>query len=494
MTQFPNKQNRSLVWLVMGLLPLFSGVAWSQEQPNILFIFADDQSYETVRAHGNDAIHTPHLDSLAESGVSFMNAYNMGGWSGAICVASRTMLQTGRFLWRAHAVERKMRELAAKGQTWPQLMQSAGYETYVTGKWHVKIPSGDIFQHAVHERPGMPKDTPEGYQRPIEGRPDKWSAYEPSFGGFWEGGRHWSEVVADDAESFLEHAAGQDRPFFMYLAFNAPHDPRQAPKRFVDMYPQEDMEVPVNYVRSYPFKKEIGLYRKMNKDGTFSWQRDENLAPHPRTEYSVRVNRSEYYAIITHMDEQIGRILDKLEGIGLKDNTYIFFTADHGLACGNHGLLGKQNMYEHSLKVPFLVAGPGIPQNEKRHAFIHLQDVMATSLDLAGIEKPAYVEFSSLMPLIEDSSREGHLGDTLYFAYQMELQRMIRVGDYKLMAYPQARRLRLFNVAEDPHEMNDLAGHPGQWSRIRKMFGQLTRLQAEMEDPLDLKPYYEKLL
>ena len=190
------------------------------------------------------------------------------------------------------------------------------------------------------------------------------------------------------------------------------------------------------------------------------------------------------------MDEQIGRILAKLEDVGLKDNTYIFFTADHGLACGNHGLLGKQNMYEHSLKVPFLVVGPGVPQNEKRHAFIHLQDVMATSLDLAGLEKPAYVEFSSLMPLIEDSAREGHLGDTLYFAYQMELQRMIRVGDYKLMAYPQARRLRLFNVAEDPHEMNDLAGHPGQWPRIRKMFGQLTRLQAEMEDPLDLKPYY----
>ena len=481
------------MWLLMGLLSLVSGVGWSQEKPNILFIFADDQSYETVRAHGNDAIHTPHLDSLAESGVSFMNAFNMGGWSGAICVASRTMMQTGRFLWRAHAVERKMRDLAAKGQTWPQLMQSAGYETYVTGKWHVKIPSEDIFQYSVHERPGMPKDTPEGYQRPIEGRPDKWSPYEPSFGGFWEGGRHWSEVVADDAESFLEHAAGQDKPFFMYLAFNAPHDPRQAPKRFVDMYPQEEMEVPVNYVRSYPFKKEIGLYRKMKKNGTFSWQRDENLAPHPRTEYSVRVNRSEYYAIISHMDEQIGRILDKLEDIGQKDNTYIFFTADHGLACGNHGLLGKQNMYEHSLKVPFLVAGPSIPQNEKRHPFIHLQDVMATSLDLAGMEKPAYVEFSSLMPLIEDSSREGHLGDTLYFAYEMELQRMIRVGDYKLMAYPQARRLRLFNVAEDPHEMNDLAGHPGQWPRIRIMFGQLTRLQAEMNDPLDLKPYFAKL-
>ncbi len=225
-------------------------------KPNILFIFADDQSYETVHAHGNEAISTPNLDTLAKTGVSFHNAYNMGGWNGAICVASRTMMQTGRFIWRAHQVDSraKLKELAEKGQTWPQLMEAAGYETYMTCKWHVKVPSAEIYQNAVHERPGMPKDTREGYQRPVEGDIDKWSPYDQSVGGFWEGGKHWSEVVADDAETFLDKAAGSEKPFFMFLAFNAPHDPRQAPKRFVDMYPQEEMEVPVNYMRSYPYK------------------------------------------------------------------------------------------------------------------------------------------------------------------------------------------------------------------------------------------------
>jgi arylsulfatase A-like enzyme len=386
-----------------------------------------------------------------------------------------------------------MKELAGKEQTWPQLMESAGYDTYYSGKWHVRIPSADIYQNAIHERPGMPNQTPEGYQRPIEGEQDKWSPYERSFEGFWKGGKHWSEVLADDAEAFLDKAEDSEKPFFMMLAFNAPHDPRQAPKRFVDMYPQEEMEVPVNYMRSYPYKHEIGVYGNKKKDGTWAMQRDENLAPHPRTEYSVRVNRSEYYAIISHMDEQIGRILAKLKETGEMENTYIFFTADHGLSCGNHGLLGKQNMYEHSVKVPFLVVGPDVPKGESRDAFIHLQDVMATSLDLAGVEKPDYVEFSSLLPLIEDAKKESHLGDTMYFAYEMKLQRMVREGDYKLIVYPQAHRVRLFNVAEDPHEMNDLAGDSSQWPRIRTMFETLLNLQEQMEDGLDLKPYFPEL-
>ena len=488
--------SKIIVRLIFAIL-LVLGInsAWSKDRPNILFIFADDQSYETVNAHGYEALSTPHLDTLAESGVSFYNAYNMGGWNGAICVASRTMMQTGRFIWRAHQVDNKMnlKELAKTGDTWPQLMESVGYETYFSGKWHVKIPPEDIYNHAVHERPGMPNQTPTGYQRPVEGEPDKWSPYDQSFEGFWKGGKHWSEVLADDAEAFLDNASGSEKPFFMFLAFNAPHDPRQAPKRFVDMYPQEEIAVPINYQPSYPYKYEIGLFGKQKADGTWAMQRDENLAPHPRTEYSVRVNRQEYFAIISHMDEQIGRIMAKLKETGQADNTYIFFTADHGLSVGHHGLIGKQNMYEHSVKVPFIVVGPDVPKNESREGFVHVQDVMATALDLAGVKKPGYVEFSSVMPLIEDKKRESHLKDTLYFAYEMKLQRSVRVGDYKLIVYPPANRVRLFNVEADPHEMDDLVTDPAQWPRIRKLFHTLMDLQAEMEDGLDLKAYFPEL-
>jgi choline-sulfatase len=464
------------------------------DKPNILFIFADDQCYETIHALGDPEVKTPNLDRLARSGVTFSNAYNMGSWTGAVCVASRTMLNTGRFVWRArHA---NLPEIMSREQSWSQLLHNAGYETYMTGKWHVgglKTPT--VFDHVIHERPGMPNQTPEGYQRPIEGQPDKWSPCDPKFGGFWKDGKHWSEVLGDDATEFLQQAAARDRPFFMYLAFNAPHDPRQSPKRFVDMYPQEQIDVPENFLPKYPYMSDIGLlHASKSKDGkiTHRFLRDENLAPWPRTQYAVRVHRQEYYAIITHMDEQIGRILAALERTGKADNTFIFFTADHGLACGHHGLMGKQNMYEHSMRPPLIVVGPGIPQGEKRRPCVYLQDIMATTLDLAGVPKPDFVEFHSLLPYVRDPDC-GSAYDAIYGCYLADLQRMIRVNDWKLIVYPKAKVLRLFNLADDPQEMYDLAADPNQKERIRKLFARLLKLQDQMDDSLDLRTAFPEL-
>ncbi len=279
-------------------------------RPNFLFILADDMCFDTINALGNSEIKTPNLDRLARAGTTFSNTYNMGGWNGAICVASRTMLNTGRFIWRAKAT--KFKPFVEEKKAWSQLLSEAGYETYMTGKWHVGgLKTGQIFDHVVHERPGMPNQTPEGYQRPVEGQPDQWSPYDPKSEGFWKGGKHWSEVLADDATQFLADAGKKDDPFFMYLAFNAPHDPRQSPKEFVDMYPYEEIAMPENFLPEYPYKEEIGCYRfpKGKDKQEYSYQRDEKLAPWPRSEYAIQIHRQEYYAIITHMDEQIGRIL-----------------------------------------------------------------------------------------------------------------------------------------------------------------------------------------
>ncbi len=456
------------------------------EKPNILFMFTDDQSFNTIRALGNDEIHTPNLDRLVGQGTAFTNAYNMGAWHGAVCVASRTMLVTGRSVWRAEAVDNRKAcaTLAKQGETWPQLLKSAGYETYMAGKWHVKIPTKPIFDHVRNERHGMPNQTPEGYQRPVEGQPDKWSPSDPKFGGYWKGGKHWSEVLAEDAEIFLSSAAKSDKPFFMYLAFNAPHDPRQAPQRFVDMYPPEKIKVPDSFLPEYPYMREIGCYTE-KRNGIDVPLRDENLAPWPRTEYAVKVQRGEYYAAVTHLDEQIGRILKALEATGKMDNTYIFMSSDHGLACGNHGLLGKQNMYEHSMKPPLIVVGPSVPKGEQRDALVYLQDIMATTLDLAGVEPPDYIEFNSLMPLIKAPKAPSHY-DAIYGCYTPTLQRMIRIGNHKLIVYPKADVMRLYDLNKDPHELNDLAGDPEHQPLIAKLYKRLIELQKDMGDPLKL--------
>ncbi len=462
----------------LALLPQFSHA----EKPNILFLFADDQCFETIRALGHTDIDTPNLDRLVQRGTTFTHAYNMGSWSGAVCVASRTMLITGRTVWRANAIYDATDKEREAGRLWPQMMARAGYTTYFTGKWHIKADAAKTFDVTKHIRAGMPKDTPEGYTRPLAGKPDPWSPSDPKFGGFWAGGKHWSEVAGDDAIEFLGAAKQKAKPFFMYVAFNAPHDPRQSPQEYVDKYPLDRVAVPKNYLPEYPHKDAMGCGATL---------RDEKLAPFPRTEHAVKVHRQEYYALITHLDAQIGRILDALEKSGKADNTWIFFTADHGLAVGHHGLFGKQNMYDHSLRVPFVVTGPGVKAGAKLDAPIYLQDVMATALDLAGASKPEQVEFHSLLPLLR-GEKSPAAREAIYGAY-LELQRAVIHDGWKLILYPKAQVARLYNLANDPAEMRDLAADPAHAQRVRALFQRLSALQKDLADPLDLSTAFPKL-
>ncbi|VGO23176.1 sulfatase-like hydrolase/transferase [Pontiella sulfatireligans] len=460
----------------IAILGSLTTVHAKSDKPNILFIFADDMSYETIGAYGLLDIDTPHLDKMVEAGTTFTHAYNMGAYNGAVCVASRAMLNTGRFVWNtyAHDTGPKMKKEVQDRRMWSQLMNKAGYRTYMTGKWHVKAKPEDIFDVAVHERPGMPNQTPEGYNRPVDEEDYKngWKPWETKYEGFWKGGKHWSEVVADDSIDFLNDAKTHDEPFFMYLAFNAAHDPRQAPKEYVDRYPLDRVKLPENFVPKYKYQDEIGCGEEL---------RDARLAPFPRTEYSVKVNRQEYFALITHMDDQIGRILKALEETGQADNTYIVFTADHGLAIGHHGLIGKQNMYDHSVRVPFMVVGPNVKKGEKNNAPIYLQDIMPTALDLAGAPIPDDVEFKSLLPML--NGKKKHY-DSIYGAYKGQ-QRMICKDDWKFIHYPTANANRLYNMNADPFEQNDLAMNPEYAAKVKELKTDLLELSADLSDPLD---------
>ncbi len=453
------------------------------KKPNILFIFADDQTFEGIHALGNDEVITPNLDNLAQSGVTFTHTYNMGAWHGAVCVASRAMLNTGRFVWHAKdAEDNHYPEMKEKGQFWSQMMKSAGYDTYMTGKWHVKMSADTIFEEAKDIRPGMPKSVKEAYNRPQSPEDTTWLPWHKKYGGYWEGGKHWSEVVGDNAIGFLDEAKVSENPFFMYIAFNAPHDPRQSPKKYVDMYPLENVAVPENFQELYPYKDEMGCGEKL---------RDEALAPFPRTEYSIKVHRQEYYALITHMDEQIGRIITHLKETGQDKNTYIVFSADHGLAIGHHGLVGKQNMYDHSMRVPLIVVGPDVPENEKRDMQVYLQDLMATTLDLAGVEKPEYVEFNSLIPMINQEVDHSSYPE-IYGAY-MNLQRMVRTEKFKMIVYPKAKKVLIYDMVNDPLEMTDLADDANYAEVKTELAAKLKSQQELMDDPLDLHEFFPEL-
>ncbi len=489
--------------LLFGCTPETNQSGKSTDRPNIILLFADDFSYNAVHAMGNQIIQTPNLDRMVRNGTSFTHAYNMGGWHGAICVASRSMIISGTSIWEAREVEKQWRQSDGNDieSTWGKLMEAQGYDTYMTGKWHIQADVDKVFQTTKDVRPGgMPHDywvgndstwriirktyesggdlgavLPLGYNRPVDEQDNSWTASDPTHGGYWEGGTHWSEVVKNDALDFISQATDKENPFFMYLAFNAPHDPRQAPQEFLDMYPLADIPLPENWLPEYPYKDSIGNTPLL---------RDEALAPFPRTPHAIKTHIREYYAIISHLDQQIGLILDALEANEQMDNTYVFFTGDHGLAVGRHGLIGKQSLFDHSIRVPLMVIGPDIPADSKISADVYLQDIMATSLQLTGIEKPPTVFFNSFLDLVQGKQKESHY-PAIYGAY-MDFQRMIRKDGYKLLVYPRVNKVLLFDLENDPHEMNDLSDRPEYAARVKSMFADLLGLQKEMDDTLVL--------
>jgi len=433
-------------------------------------------AYEAIGNLGLTEVKTPNLDKLFTSGTQFTHAYNSGGWNGAICVASRNMMMTGRYLWHAHREEKSM----GQRRLWPQLMRDAGYTTYMTGKWHIKAKADQLFDHVGDVRPGMPNQVKLGYNRPIEGEKDPWDPTDKKNNGFWKGGKNWSEVEADTAVKFLAMAKKETKPFFMYLAFNAPHDPRQAPQEYLDMYPLEKIKTPENYLDAYPHRKVMKSPHSL---------RDEKLAPMPRTEYAVKVARREYFALISHMDAQIGRVLDTLEKNGQRENTYIVFTADHGLGCGRHGLLGKQNMYDHSIRVPFVVAGPQIEAGEKIASPIYIQDIVPTALEVAGAEIPKHIQYRSFKPVLRgESAGRPHI----YNAYLADAQRALTKDGHKLILYPDGKIARLYDLENDPFETTDLL-EKGEGKEIARQLFAVLKSEAKIHGDEHLFGEYSAL-
>lgn len=450
-----------------------------QQRPNILFIICDDLMYRTVHGLNNPEVHTPNLDRLMGAGMTFTHCFHQGSWSGAVCLPSRTMLNSGLTAFRA-------RDGVDRVPMWGQTLGNAGYQTYICGKWHLDpTVLQRSFQQMGPVAPGMLVSTPMGgaaYERPRPG--DNWQPWDESLKGHWihtglwrnarpDAVQHSAEMYTDCfVDHLLNHAAKGDQPFFMYLGFNSPHDPRQAPREFVDLYPQDKIEIPPNFLPEHPFDQ--GDYKI----------RDEMLAPFPRTHAAVQLHRREYYASITYTDHQIGRVLDALERSGKADNTYVILTADHGLAVGEHGLMGKQNMYDCSIRMPLLISGPGIARGSRCDELVYQHSMYATTCELVGIPVPQTVGFPSLAGLLHGGSTPVH---DAVFSYYRSYQRMVRNQTHKLIVYPQIQRVQVFDIVNDPWEMHDLSADPSAAAVRAELMSRLKQFQQELGDTLDLE-------
>jgi arylsulfatase A-like enzyme len=406
-------------------------------KPNILFVFTDDQRWDTIRALGNPEIHTPHTDRLVERGFRFNNAYCMGSMVGAVCLPSRTMLITGRSLW--HIPDNPRANTPPPGvPLLPVQLRSAGYATFHCGKQGNACTFGNASFDVNIEQKGRTAE----------------SATE----------------MADAAIAFVK-SQDAGRPFFMYLAPPVPHDPCLAPDEFLKMYDPEQLTLTENFLSEHPF------------DNGELKVRDEMLAAHPRTPAEMKQHLAGYYATISHLDHEMGRVLAALDEREMAENTVVIFSSDQGLAVGGrHGLMGKQNLYEH-VKPPLIFAGPGIPHGQS-DALVYLFDLFPTICQLAGAEIPPTVEGKSLLPIVHGD--ETRIRDALFGAYKGE-QRMIRDERWKLLEYNASgvRNTQLFDLSVDPDETNNLADDPAAAEQLRRLRDQLAAMRRELGDPVE---------
>lgn len=447
------------VWLAAALALVGTAAAEkaAQRRPNILFLFADDQRADTIAAWGNPHIQTPNLDRLVSAGYCFRANYCFGGNSGAVCVPSRAMLMTGKTWFHINTATLQGEKLL------PEVLQEHGYVTFATGKWHNGEASWlRAFQKgravffggmADHTRVPVRDLGPDGKLTPA--RP---------------GEKFSSELFADAAIRFLrEH--DRRKPFFAYVAFTAPHDPRQPPAEFAQTYYGHRPPLPQNFLPQHPF------------DNGMLVVRDEELAPWPRPEAVLRDQLAEYYGMISHLDSQIGRILQALKETDQAENTLIVYAADNGLALGSHGLLGKQNVYEHSMRVPLIFVGPGIPRGESTVAFTYLLDVLPTLCDVLGVPPPPGIEGHSLRPLWE--GKKPRVRDSVFLPF-LNIQRAVRDERWKLIVYPKIGHMQLFDLQTDPGECRNLIDHPQHAEHVRRLLALLKRWQVAVGDTLPL--------
>lgn len=444
---------------------------------NILFVVTDDQRFDTIHVLGNPDIITPTLDLLAENGTAFTQAHIPCGTCGAVCMPSRAMLYSGRTLFH---LEEDGATIPADHTTLPELLQQNGYETFGTGKWHNGTPAftrsftgGDnLFFGGMWDHWNVPtcRYDPTGeYDNVINFVANFWHNSEP-----WKincdafhPGVHSSELLTDTALEFLRTRQGE-KPFFLSLTYLAPHDPRTMPDFYKKMYDPDRLTLPDNVMPQHPFRFGVEDIR------------DETLAAYPRSEGEVRRHLAEYYGMISHLDAQLGRIVSQLKEQGLWRDTLVVFTGDNGLAVGCHGLMGKQNNYDHSVRVPLLLCGPGIPKGGRSDALVYLLDLYPTLCDYLGLPVPLSVEGRSFLPAL--TQPEYRHRENLFFAYG-NLLRSVKDSRYKLLEYRgPICRTQLFDLQQDPAEVKDLSQDPAQASRIRDLRLLLEEYHKSWED------------
>jgi len=509
-------------YVLAGLSLTVMGACTTQQKqpvkkPNILYIMSDDHAYQAVSAYGYGLNQTPNIDRIASEGMKFNNCFVTNSISGPC----RAVVLTGKYSHKNGFYDNGGRTIFdGSQQTLPKLLQEAGYHTGIVGKWHLKSTPTGFDYYSIHYDQG------EYYN------PDFMEEGETKVR--YEG--YATDLTADNAIKFLQNS-NKDNPFFLMMHFKAPHRNWMPAPNKLSMYEDVTFPIPATFYDTYEgriaaqqqlmsVEKDMtigvdlktfgpwdtaqpGEFRRMTPEQRAAWDNVYNpiiedfAAKQPQgrelAEWKFQRYMRDYLKCISSIDDNVGRVLDYLEQIGELDNTIIIYTSDQGFYLGEHGWFDKRFMYEESLKTPFVIRYPkAIKSGSITDAMIQNLDFAPTLLDMAGVSIPGDIQGESFKEVLTGNKLTAK--DALYYHYYeypqphaVKKHYGVRTDRYKLIHfYNDIDEWELFDLQNDPHELNNLINDPAQVTNIAVLKKKLVELQIKYEDTNPTSDHYEE--
>lgn len=469
------------VSLVLGIVLAAGCTPQAARRPNILFIMADDHAAHAISAYGSRINRTPNLDRLAEGGMRFANAF----CTNSICAPSRAVILTGQYSHRNGVIDHNKTELKAACPTFPELMREAGYATALIGKWHLKTdPKGFDYwcvlpgQGAYHD----PVMIEMGARKKLPG--------------------YTTDIVTDKSIAWLSQRPA-DKPFLLLCHHKAPHRNWQPAERHAQLFADADIPEPVTFNDDYATRSPAAREQAMSvaydlDDVDLKGPPPPGLEGEALQKWKYQRYIKDYLRCVTAIDENVGRLLDYLDEQGLARDTIVIYTSDQGFFLGDHGWYDKRFMYEESLRSPLLVRYPRKVRAGSTSDAIALNlDFAETFLDYAGVKPPPEMQGRSLRPLLERRKPRdwrksmyyhyyefGHLGKGGW--HRVHPHYGVRTERYKLIYFYDLDAWELYDLKEDPHELNNVYADPAYQDTVAELKAELARLQELYEDPIRL--------
>ncbi len=461
-------------------------------QPNIVFIMSDDHAAHAMSCYGSKINRTPNLDRIAEGGMRFDNCF----CTNSICTPSRAVILTGTYN-HVNGVTTLDTKMDNRLQTFPKLLQRAGYQTAIFGKWHLgtgpdHCPTG-FDDWAVLPGQGLYHDPEFIFKGPDGGTRRTVKGYV-------------TDLITDMSLDWLKDR-DRDRPFCLMYHHKAPHRKWEPDEKHADLYESEDIPEPDTLYDDYANRASAAAAATMRvgvhmDEKDLKCKKPEGLSDNEMRKWAYQRYIKDYLRVIASIDDNVGRVLDYLDAEGLTESTLVIYTSDQGFFLGDHGWYDKRFMYEESLRMPFILRYPPEVKAGSVNDDITLNvDFAPLFLDLAGMPIPEDFQGRSFRPLLHGQTPDDWQ-QSLYYRYWMHKAQHnvyahygVRTKRYKLIYYysdalgqegaideSYEPEWELFDLEQDPCEMNNVYAHPDYQETVRKLKAELYRLQEKVGD------------